>query len=133
MSDATTEISISAPPVSFGMYVKTRREALGKSIRGLAAELGMTAAYLSDIEHGNRYAPKNHLEKMIKALKIDVFDETNMFYDLAGQHNNYYVDFAAYVGQREVARKAIRLARDFNIPDSQWEDFIEIIYEKNNK
>ena len=38
---------------TFGQYLREKRETLGKSVRGFAEELGMTAAYLSDIEKGN--------------------------------------------------------------------------------
>jgi len=37
--------------MTFGSFIKERREALGYTIRGLAAMLGMTHTYLNDIEH----------------------------------------------------------------------------------
>ena len=43
---------------TFGRFVRERRERLGKTVRGFAKELDITPAYLSDIEKGNRYAPK---------------------------------------------------------------------------
>ena len=42
---------------TFGKFVRQRREELGKTVRGFAAELNITPAYLSDIEKGNRAAP----------------------------------------------------------------------------
>lgn len=112
---------------SFGEYVKARREALGKSIRGLAQELDMTPAYLSDIEKGNRYAPEKYLSRMIEMLHITGAD-TYFFYDLAGKsRNNNYPDLAEYIGKTELARVALRFARDLNISNSQWQDFIDEI------
>lgn len=110
---------------SFGEYIKARREALGKSIRGLALELDMTPAYLSDIEKGNRYAPEKYLVRMAELLNI-VGDDVNCFYDLAGKsrHDNY-PDLAEYIGKTEIARVALRRARDLNISNSQWQDFID--------
>ncbi len=112
---------------SFGEYVKARREALGKSIRGLAQELDMTPAYLSDIEKGNRYAPEKYLSRMIEMLCI-TGEDTYFFYDLAGKsRNNNYPDLVEYIGKTELARVALRFARDLNISNSQWQDFIDEI------
>lgn len=112
---------------TFGEYIKARREALGKSIRGLAAELEITPAYLSDIEKGYRYAPEKHLVKMIVVLNI-TGEDINLFYDLAGQsRNNNYPDLVDYIGSSEKARKALRKARDIGISDSQWQEFIDKI------
>jgi len=109
----------------FGEYVKERREALGKSIRGLAAELDMTPAYLSDIEKGNRYAPEKYLAQMVEALKIAGEDEY-YFYDLAGKsRNDNFPDLAPYIGEKPIARVALRKARDLRISDSQWQEFID--------
>ena len=54
----------------FGEYVKQRREQLGKTMRGLAAEIEISPAYLCDIENGNRKAPERFLDRFVKALKI---------------------------------------------------------------
>ena len=111
------------PP--FGEYVKARREALGKSLRGLAAELEMTPAYLNDIEKGNRYAPEKHLERMAEVLRITGKD-IDCFYDLAGKsRNDVFPDLTPYIGGKPIARVALRKARDLDIPDSKWQDFID--------
>lgn len=66
---------------TFGTYLKGRREALGMSIRGLAAELKVSAAYISDIEKGNRYAPSQEkLERL-----IEVFFLLQVAYKLEGK------------------------------------------------
>lgn len=118
---------------SFGEYVKARRESLGKSIRGLAQELDMTPAYLSDIEKGNRYAPEKYLEKMLEVLCI-TGEEAYFFYDLAGKsRNNNYPDLTEYIGKTELARAALRFARDLDISNTQWQAFIDEICSKKNK
>jgi len=110
---------------TFGEYVKARREALGKSIRGLAAELDMTPAYLSDIEKGNRYAPEKYLAQMVATLRI-TGEAEYCFYDLAGKsRNDNFPDLTPYIGVTPIARVALRKARDLGIPDSQWQDFID--------
>jgi transcriptional regulator with XRE-family HTH domain len=112
---------------SFGEYIKARREVLGKSIRGLAQELGMTPVYLSDIEKGNRYAPEKYLGRMIEVLKISR-DDINCFYELAGKsRNDNFPDLTDYIGKMDIVRIALRTARDLNISNSQWQDFIDEI------
>ncbi len=116
---------------SFGEYIKARREILGKSIRGLAQELGMTPVYLSDIEKGNRYAPEKYLERMIEILRISG-DDIDFFYDLAGRsRNDIFPDLIEYIGKTEIARVALRKARDLNISKEQWQDFIDEICDTN--
>jgi len=112
-------------PLTFGGYVKARREALGKSTRGLAAELEMGPAYLNDIEKGNRYAPEKYLAGMVEVLQI-TGDEVDHFYDLAGKsRKDNFPDLTPYIGEKPIARVALRRARDLNIPDSKWQAFID--------
>jgi len=91
----------------------------------LASEIGITPAYLSDIERNNRKSPENFLKKMIEVLEISG-DDVDTFYDLAGQsRNNNYPDLSDYIGSTPIARVALRKARDLEISDSQWEEFIK--------
>ena len=104
-----------------------RREALGKTVRGFADDLDVTPAYISDIEHGNRRAPENYLVRMIEVLQIDS-DEVDYFHDLAGKdRRDVFPDLTPYIGEKPIARAALRKARDHNIPDSQWQDFMDRI------
>lgn len=115
---------------SFGEYIKARRVAIGKSIRGLAYELDITPAYLSDIEKGYRYAPEKYLKKMVQLLGIPD-EEQYYFYDLAGKsRNNIHPDLIEYLGKTEIARTALRKARDLNISNTQWQNFIDEICSK---
>lgn len=116
---------------SFGDYVKTRREALGISLRGVAADIGIAPAYLSDIEKGNRPAPSKHLDGFIKSLKISN-DELSHFYDLVGDdRKSISPDISDYVYNNEIARVALRKARDNNITPAQWQKFIDSIDKSN--
>ena len=105
---------------TFGRYVRQRREELGISVRGLAGELGKTPAYISDIEKGNRYAPMKFLDDLQRVLQISD-DESLLFRDLASaSRGNQYEDINPYLGKSQLARVALRKARDYEIPDSQW-------------
>ncbi len=112
---------------TFGEFIRDRRDELGLSVRKMAENLGMTPVYLSDIERGNRHAPTKFLEKLAEELKISKFEEQD-FYDLAAATRGFlYEDINPYLGQQPLARIALRKARDLNISDEQWIEFIEKI------
>jgi len=68
---------------NFGKFIEQKRKAMGMSLRGLAAELGIAPAFMSDIEKGHRYPPaKEKLYEMARILKLNE-DETNRMFDLA--------------------------------------------------
>lgn len=111
----------------FGDYVRNRRESLGLSLRSVAADIGIAPAYLSDIEKGNRPAPSKHLSGFISSLKISN-DELSHFYDLVGDdRKSISPDISDYVYNNEIARVALRKARDNNISPAQWQRFIDSI------
>ena len=117
---------------SFGQFIRQRREELGKTVRGFAAELDITPAYLSDIEKGNRYAPKNYLDKLKEVLKISEDDEQE-FEDLASvSRGSSFEDINCYLGKTRMARVSLRRARDSQISDDEWEKFINDI-DKSSK
>ena len=117
----------------FGEYVKQRREKLGKTMRGLAAEIEISPAYLCDIENGNRKAPERFLDRFVKALKITDPDELNAFYDLAGvSQNGRHSDINNYIDALPSARMALRTARDRNFTDQDWLELVKIIKEKKS-
>ena len=109
---------------SFGRFVRQRREEVGLTVRGMAAELEMSPAYLSDIEKGNRYSPTKHMDRLRELLKISD-DETQLFLDLASfNRDNQYEDINPYLGNQPLARVALRKARDIGLSDEQWKAFI---------
>lgn len=110
--------------ITFGDFIKGRREEKQMSLRKCAAELNMNATYLFDIEKGNRPAPEKKLDDFIRVLGIPESD-LNEFYDLAGiSRQNNFPDIAEYIGNSELARVALRTARDVNLTDSRWQEII---------
>ncbi len=114
---------------SFGKFVRQRREELGMSVRSMAAELELTPAYISDIELGNRSAPKSKFDELRILLKISD-EEAIEFSDLASAtRGNQYEDINPYLGENPIARVALRKARDNNISAELWEKFIREVEE----
>lgn len=120
------EIIKEADAHTFGRIVRERRELMGKTVRGFAKELDITPAYLSDIEKGNRYAPKAKLEDMARLLDVPE-DQKQSFMDLASLTRGEFDDIQPYIGQNHMARVALRKAEKLNITDEKWEEIIRMM------
>ena len=115
---------------SFGEFMRQRRLEIGYSVRELAALLKVTPAYVSDIEKGNRHAPKTLLNEIIKILEISKEDEKD-FIDLAYlSHETCAPDLILYLLATKEARQAVRYLIENNI---SGEEFLEMVesYNKN--
>jgi len=122
-----TERKLNMDTITLGSFIKERREQLGKTLRGFAAELDIAAPYLHDIEKDNRTPSEKLLPAFIKGLRLSREDETTL-YDLVGRRRQgLYPDLSAYIQNSELARVALRKARDCNIPDTMWIRIIDSI------
>lgn len=76
---------------TFGKAIKALREKMGFSLRGACVELGISPAYLSDIEHDRRYPPVGDvLQKFLEVYKVDPETE-------------YYLMDLIGIGRKQVA------------------------------
>ena len=115
----------------FGKLVKTKRESLGKAQKVFAEEVGISPAYLCDIEGGNRRAPERYLEAFARALEITDPDELGEFYDMAGiSQKGHHYDINMYIDDKPSARRAFRTAMDEGWTDDDWAELIEVIKKK---
>lgn len=122
---------MSSMNLPFGEFVKQRRESLGKTQKGFAAEVEISPAYLSDIENGNRRAPEKYLERFAKALEIREQDALNDFYDMAGiSQRGKHSDINNYIENKPSARLALRTAMDNDWTDEDWRELIARIKKK---
>ena len=118
----------------FGKFIEKRRKALGKTLRGFAAELEIAPAYMSDIEKGHRYPPdKEKLEKMAALLQLSD-EEKNQMFDLAAgeKENSVSPDLPEYIMGTKKARVALRLARDAGATDATWQKVIDMLEAEQN-
>jgi transcriptional regulator with XRE-family HTH domain len=71
-----------------GVVVREAREAQGKTLRQLAKATGLSAPFLSDVEHGRRRLTGDTLAKVAKALKIPVgaLQRVAMFDDVEARY-----------------------------------------------
>lgn len=113
--------------LSFGQYLKQKRDSKNITLRSFAEQVGVAASYVSDIEKGNRNPPEKYFDEIIKVLDISG-DELNVFYDLVGkERKGVSPDLNDYIYRTDIARVALRRARDKDISDEMWEDFIKKI------
>lgn len=57
-----------------GLLIRAAREKRGMTLSELSEKVGKTAPYISDIERGNRRGTYQTLEKIAKALDLNVED-----------------------------------------------------------
>ena len=107
----------------FGLYVRERRRELCLTQRDLAKSLDLTPAYVSDVEKGNRSAPLKHLNQIAILLKIDQ-DEIDYFFDIASCTHSNWPEINEYLFKTPNARKAIRLARDKNMSEQEFLNYV---------
>lgn len=118
----------------FGKFVEVRRKALGKTLRGLAAELGIAPAFMSDIEKGHRYPPaREKLEELAKLLQLSQEDTDKMFDLAAGERQNgISPDLPEYIMGSPKARTALRMARDKGADEKVWQKVIDMLEQEEN-
>ena len=119
----------------FGKFIETKRKALNKTLRGLAADLDIAPAYMSDIEKGHRYPPdKEKMEKMAELLNLSE-EEKNKMFDLAAgeKDNSVSPDLPEYIMGTEKARVALRMARDNGATDATWQKIIDMLEKENGE
>ena len=113
----------------FGKFIEQKRKESNLTLRGLAAELEIAPAYMSDIEKGHRYPPdKEKLELMADILKLSEDDKNHMF-DLATgeKDNSVSPDLPEYIMGTKKARVALRMARDNGATDATWQKVIDLL------
>lgn len=118
----------------FGKFIEQKRKALGITLRGLAGELNIAPAFMSDIEKGHRYPPgKEKLYEMARILRLSE-EDTNTMFDLAAgeRDNSVSPDLPEYIMNNSNVRVALRMARDKGTPDAVWQKVIDML-EKEEK
>lgn len=116
--------------VRFGEFIAAKRKARGLTLRGLAADLDITAAYLSDIEKSRRNPPDiNMLEKIARRLGLTQSDKETMF-DLAGKdRHEISPDLPDYIMDKPIVTVALRKAKE-KATDADWKEFIRKLEQK---
>ncbi len=113
----------------FGKYIEKERKKRNITLRGLAAELEIAPAYMSDIEKGHRYPPdKEKLDKIAEIFKLSETEIHDMFDLAAGEKDNSVSpDLPEYIMGHQKARTALRMARDTGASEATWQKIIDML------
>ena len=111
----------------FGARVRHLREARGITLTGMAADLHVSAAYLSALEHGHRGRPGPGLVMQIAGYLGCIWDEAEDLKALAElSHPRVVLDTAGTSPARtELANRLARSLRD--LPDESVERLLALV------
>lgn len=124
--------------LTFGSFIRAKRLALTNyiSLRKMAELLNLSPVHMSNIETGRDAAPKNEvLEQLAKYLLLSKEEREHM-YDLAAESKNYTAvpgDLPEYISANEYARIALRVAKDVDATDTEWQEFIEKLKKRSEQ
>jgi len=124
--------------LTFGSFIRSKRLALEPyiSLRKMAELLNLSPVHMSNIETEREAAPKKEvLDNLVRYLKLDKQDEVLM-YDLAAESKAYVAvpaDLPEYISANELARIALRTAKDVDATDEEWQEFIEKLRRRSNE
>lgn len=112
--------------ILFGQFISEKRIQNSMTKQELARQIGISTAYLSQIESGVRSNPKEYIIlRLINCLHLKE-DEIYLLYDLyAAATNTLAIDVARYIKKNALAVKAIRAAEKYGAEESDWIRFIE--------
>ncbi len=120
--------------ISFGEYLKRKREEKQISLRELARRLNLSAPYLSDVEN-NRRAPltEERLITLVRELHLTEEEETEM-YDIIGQQRGLLPpDLNPYVSDRPYVNAALRTAKNLEADEEDWQMFIDELIKRKSR
>jgi transcriptional regulator with XRE-family HTH domain len=120
--------------VTFGEYLKHKREEKQISLREVARTLGVSAPFLSDVEN-NRRGPltEERLADLAKVLNLNEKEQAEM-YDIVGKQKGLLApDLNPYVTERPYVNAALRTARNLEANEEDWQWFTDYLSNKYSK
>ena len=119
--------------VTFGEYLKHKREEKQISLREVARTLGVSAPFLSDVEN-NRRGPltEERLADLAKVLNLNEKEQSEM-YDIVGKQKGMLApDLNPYVTERPYVNAALRTARNLEANEEDWQRFVDDLIKRKN-
>lgn len=111
----------------FGAKLRDMREAKGVSLAEMAAELGISSAYLSALEHGKRGRPSWYMVQRIIAYFNIIWDDAEQLLGLARiSHPRVTIDTSGLNPRAtELANRLAVAIKDMN--EQQLDSMLEIV------
>ena len=107
--------------MTFGAFISAKRKELRLTLRETAKHLGIACGYLSDVEQSRRPAPEgDFVERISRYLDLSKTDHERLLDLAAKSRNRISADLPEYI-----IRAALRVSKDVNATDEEWQAFIE--------
>lgn len=121
--------------MTFGEYIRSIRKDRRKSLRKTAEALGVSATYLSDVERGSTCACTAERLGILKDFLEMTTEEANQMYDKAAQsysnkrgNTTIPQDIASYIVSRDYVVSALRLLKEENADEQDWENMMKAFF-----
>jgi transcriptional regulator with XRE-family HTH domain len=110
---------------NFGDFIAKKREEKEITLRKMADMLDISAPYLSDVEKDRRNPfDMDRLEKLSNILLLNEEEKETML-NLAGEKRDSVApDLPEYIRGRDYVSAALRIARDLDAGEDEWQKFI---------
>ncbi len=122
--------------MTFGEYIRKKRTEKKLGLRSFASLIGKSATYVSAIENGDKVAPSDEvLKTIVSVLDLDL-KQTEKLYDLAAQtktNNPIPADITETIKGSNTVRLALRVAKNLDATDEEWEEFMQLLQQKRDK
>ena len=112
--------------MTFGEYIKEKRLEKGITLRGFAEMIDISPVYMCNLEKGRRQAPSEAVLISISTKLMLNKEENDMLYDLASKEqtakNPVPKDLNGFLKDNKVIVSALRIAKDLDATDEEWQD-----------
>jgi transcriptional regulator with XRE-family HTH domain len=121
---------------TYGQFQKAKRLEREMTLRGFAAQLGLSPVYVCDLEKDRKVAPTaERMEQIARLLNLSKRD-IEIMRDLAAMTRRRPAvsnDLPEYIMENEIVRVALRTAKEADATDEEWEEFIQKINSRIKK
>ena len=128
--------------MEFKEFISNKRKEKGLTLRKFATLIGISPAFLCDLESGNRSFPANSkkypdlLVNISNVLELNEKDH-NTLIDLASksmlEKDKVPVEVKEYLQNVPMAQQALRIASEAGATNEQWEEFIKAIEKRKDE
>jgi len=122
--------------MEFKDFLTLKRKEKGLSIRSFAKMIGISPAFLCDLESGNRAFPANSKKypNLLNALieKLELNEEESLLLSKLADESMLTKDkisltIKEYLQNVPLAQQALRKAQENNVSSEKWNEFIKMI------
>lgn len=116
--------------LSFGKYIETLRRSRDMSLRRTAQAIGISPQYYSEVEKGRRSTLTPERLELLKSCLGLTEHEACLLYNKAAEARKTTEvmlpqDFSDYIIQRDYTMAALRVCKELNADEADWQRFVD--------